>query len=159
MQQFAPRGINQIIKVRLLTTTDQQPWGRVDETGTVYVREADGERAVGQYPDATPEEALAYFERKYVELNGQVTLLEQRAKGGAPAADIAKSVANLSKSVATANAVGNLAALAERLGALGGTVTSGLDQVVSQIAAAGVADGSADGAPLVPTTITSFSVQ
>ena len=56
---------------------------------------SNGERAVGQYPDATPEEALAYFERKYVELNGQVTLLEQRAKGGAPAADIAKTVANL----------------------------------------------------------------
>lgn len=109
--------------MRLLTTTDQQPWGRVDETGTVYVREADGERAVGQYPDATPEEALAYFERKYVELNGQVTLLEQRAKGGAPAADIAKSVANLTVAVANANAVGNLAALAERLGALGGAVS------------------------------------
>ncbi|MBG6214896.1 MAG: DUF349 domain-containing protein [Cryobacterium sp.] len=106
-----------------MTTTDQQPWGRVDETGTVYVREADGERAVGQYPDATPEEALAYFERKYVELNGQVTLLEQRAKGGAPAADIAKSVANLTVAVANANAVGNLAALAERLGALGGAVS------------------------------------
>ena len=40
-----------------------------------------------------------------------------------------------------------------------GTVTSGLDQVVSQIAGAGVADGSTDGAPVVPTTITSFSVQ
>ncbi|WP_104135047.1 DUF349 domain-containing protein [Cryobacterium sp. Y62] len=106
-----------------MTTTDQQPWGRVDETGTVYVREADGERAVGQYPDATPEEALAYFERKYVELNGQVTLLEQRAKGGAPAADVAKSVANLTVAVANANAVGNLAALAERLGALGGAVS------------------------------------
>ncbi|TFC04320.1 peptidylprolyl isomerase [Cryobacterium adonitolivorans] len=40
-----------------------------------------------------------------------------------------------------------------------GSVTSGLDQVVNQIAAGGVADGSADGAPLIPTTISSFSVQ
>ena len=32
-------------------------WGRVDDDGTVYVRTADGERAVGQYPDGTPEEA------------------------------------------------------------------------------------------------------
>lgn len=111
-----------------MTTTDQQPWGRVDESGTVYVREASGERAVGQYPDATPEEALAYFERKYVELNGQVTLLEQRAKGGAPAADVAKSVANLTTAVANANAVGNLAALAERLSALGGAVTELTEQ-------------------------------
>ena len=53
---------------------DETPWGRVGDDGTVYVREADGERAVGQYPDATPEEALAYFERKYAELEGQVGL-------------------------------------------------------------------------------------
>ena len=129
-----------------MTTTDQQPWGRVDETGTVYVREASGERAVGQYPDTTPEEALAYFERKYTELNGQVTLLEQRAKGGAPAADVAKAVANLTATVATANAVGNLAALAERLGALGGTVsdlTEQQGQEAKAAAAAAVAERAA----------------
>ena len=125
--------------MRLLTTTDQQPWGRVDETGTVYVREASGERAVGQYPDGTPEEALAYFERKYVELNGQVTLLEQRARGGAPAADIAKAVAHLQETVATANAVGNLAALVERLGALGGTVTELTEQQSAEAKAASAA--------------------
>ncbi|TFC87856.1 DUF349 domain-containing protein [Cryobacterium sinapicolor] len=122
-----------------MTTTDQQPWGRVDETGTVYVREATGERAVGQYPDATPEEALAYFERKYVELNGQVTLLEQRAKGGAPAADIAKSVKHLTETVANANAVGNLAALAARLGALGGAVTELTEQQGADAKAAATA--------------------
>ena len=103
------------------------------------MREATGERAVGQYPDATPEEALAYFERKYVELNGQVTLLEQRAKGGAPAADIAKSVAHLSETIATANAVGNLAALATRLGALGGAVTELTEQQGAEAKAAAVA--------------------
>jgi hypothetical protein len=106
-----------------VATDDQAPWGRVDETGTVFVRESSGERAVGQYPDGTPEEALAYFERKFVELNGQVTLLEQRAKRGAPAADVAKAVASLTSTVSTANAVGNLAALHARLEALGGTVT------------------------------------
>ncbi|TFC39573.1 DUF349 domain-containing protein [Cryobacterium sp. TMT2-42-4] len=122
-----------------MTATDQQPWGRVDDTGTVYVREATGERAVGQYPDATPEEALAYFERKYVELNGQVTLLEQRAKGGAPAADIAKSVKHLTEAVANANAVGNLAALATRLGALGGAVTELTEQQGAEAKAAATA--------------------
>ena len=102
---------------------DEAPWGRVDETGTVYVREADGERAVGQYPDGTPDEALAYFQRKFVDLAGQVTLLEQRAKRGAPAGDIAKAVASLTAAVSSANAVGNLAALQTRLDALGGAVT------------------------------------
>lgn len=86
------------------------------------MREADGERAVGQYPDGSAEEALAYFERKYTELAGQVTLLEQRAKRGAPAADVAKAVAALAPTVTTANAVGDLASLATRLEALQGTV-------------------------------------
>jgi hypothetical protein len=106
-----------------VVSDDRAPWGRVDEDGTVYVRDGDGERAVGSYPDATPEEALAYFERKFTELAGQVSLLEQRAKRGAPATDIAKAVATLSQSVAEANAVGDLAALRTRLEALGGTVS------------------------------------
>jgi hypothetical protein len=110
-------------KVSIVATDEQTPWGRVDETGTVFVREPEGERAVGQYPDGTPEEALAYFERKFTELAGQVTLLEQRAKRGAPAADVAKAVKSLTATVATANAVGNLAALHTRLEALGGTVS------------------------------------
>ncbi len=105
-----------------MASNDQAPWGRVDETGTVFVREAEGERAVGQYPDGTAEEALAYFERKFTELAGQVTLLEQRAKRGAPAADVAKAVKALSATVTTANAVGDLSSLATRLQALSGTV-------------------------------------
>jgi hypothetical protein len=108
--------------VKKVVTDEQTPWGRVDETGTVFVRESEGERAVGQYPDGTPEEALAYFQRKYIELAGQVTLLEQRAKRGAPAADVAKAVKSLATTVVTANAVGDLASLHTRLEALGGAV-------------------------------------
>ena len=40
-----------------------------------------------------------------------------------------------------------------------GKVTSGLDELISGVVDAGVADGSTDGAPLVPTTITSLTVQ
>lgn len=105
-----------------MTNNNQAPWGRVDETGTVFVREGDDERAVGQYPDGTPEEALAYFERKYTDLAGQVTLLEQRLKRGNPGADISKAVSALIQNVSTANAVGDLAALRTRLEALGGVV-------------------------------------
>ncbi|WP_353828317.1 DUF349 domain-containing protein [Agromyces sp. SYSU T0242] len=104
-----------------MTDSAQQPWGRVDETGTVFVRTSEGEREVGQYPDATPEEALAYFERKYADLAGAVALLEQRVRRGAPAADVAKAVATLQSSVADAHAVGDLEALARRLDALSGT--------------------------------------
>ncbi len=106
-----------------MTDSEQHPWGRVDDDGSVYVREAEGERLVGQYPDGTKEEALAYFERKFTDLAGQVTLLEQRAKRGAPAADIAKAVKSISASVESANAVGDLAALKTRLEALSSTVS------------------------------------
>jgi hypothetical protein len=88
----------------------------------VYVREGESERAVGQYPDATPAEAIAYFERKYVELAGQVGLLEQRVRGGAPARDVAKAITSLKAAVTGANAVGDLASLSERLEKLGGSV-------------------------------------
>lgn len=129
-------------------TDETAPWGRVDETGTVYVREATGERVVGQYPDGTPEEALAYFERKFTELAGQVTLLEQRVKRGAPAADVAKAVTSLRASIAGANAVGNLAALQTRIEALGGTVSE-LTEKQSEEAKALVASALAEREALV----------
>ncbi|MFM9877992.1 MAG: DUF349 domain-containing protein [Rhodoglobus sp.] len=129
-------------------TEETAPWGRVDETGTVYVREAAGERVVGQYPDGTAEEALAYFERKFTELAGQVTLLEQRVKRGAPAADVTKAVATLRKSIAGANAVGNLAALQSRIEALGGTLTE-LTEKQSEEAKALVAAALAEREALV----------
>lgn len=105
-----------------VATDDQAPWGRVDDDGTVYVREGDGERAVGQYPDATPAEALAYYERKYTELNGQVTLLEQRVKRGASASDVTKTVAHLKQLLVEPSAVGDVAALRTRVDALDSTV-------------------------------------
>jgi hypothetical protein len=123
-------------QVRLVSTTDQHPWGRVDEAGVVYVRTADGERVVGEYPDASAEEALAYFERKYADLAGQVGLLEQRVRRGAPAPDVAKAVASLRASVAGANAVGDLAALDERLARLGGTVEELTEQQSAEAKAA-----------------------
>jgi peptidyl-prolyl cis-trans isomerase B (cyclophilin B) len=40
-----------------------------------------------------------------------------------------------------------------------GQVTSGLDDLLGQIANAGTADGSSDGPPLIATSITSFTIQ
>lgn len=95
------------------------PWGRVDDDGTVYVRTAEGERAVGSWQAGEPEEALAYFHRKYDELAGQVQLLEQRVRGTdlAPAQAEA-SIGKLREAVADAHAVGDLGALTARLDTL-----------------------------------------
>ena len=47
-------------------TTASDPWGRVDEDGTVYVKTAEGERVVGSWQAGSPTEALAFFQRKYL---------------------------------------------------------------------------------------------
>ncbi|MGW4801850.1 DUF349 domain-containing protein [Nonomuraea sp. NPDC004297] len=95
------------------------PWGRVDDDGTVYVRTAEGERAVGSWQAGEPEEALAYFHRKYDELAGQVQLLEQRVRGTdlAPAQAEA-NITKLREAVSEAHAVGDLDALTRRLDSL-----------------------------------------
>lgn len=102
--------------------SDASTWGRVDEDGTVWVRTGGGERAVGSYPGATPEEALAYFTRKYDEISAQVRLLEQRMRsGGISAKDATASIDRLRAAVTDANAVGDLESLTARLDVLAAT--------------------------------------
>ncbi|MFD1200763.1 DUF349 domain-containing protein [Leucobacter albus] len=98
--------------------TNEMPWGRVDEDRTVYVREGDGERAVGAFPDGTPEEALAYFERKFADLAGAVTLLEARIARGTADGSVAATVTKLQEQLVEPAAVGNIAALRERVAKL-----------------------------------------
>ncbi|ARQ71728.1 DUF349 domain-containing protein [Streptomyces marincola] len=100
-----------------------EPWGRVDETGTVYVRTADGERAVGSWQAGSPEEALAYYERKYEGLAVEVGLLERRVRTtDLSAKDAMTAIGHLREQVDDAHAVGDLAALGRRLDDLVATV-------------------------------------
>ncbi|GAA2954785.1 DUF349 domain-containing protein [Microbacterium schleiferi] len=88
------------------------------------MREADQWRVVGQYPDGTAEEALAYYERKFADLASEVTLLEVRhRRGGASAADLRATAATLSGKISGASAVGDLAALSARVDALTASLT------------------------------------
>lgn len=99
------------------------PWGRVDEQGTVYVRTADGERVVGSWQAGSPEEALAYFERKYEGLAVEIGLLERRVKEtDLSPKDAMTAIGHLRASVTEAHAVGDLEALGRRLNALVSTV-------------------------------------
>lgn len=101
------------------STSATQPWGRVDDEGTVSVREGDDWRVVGQYPDGTPAEALAYFQRKFSDLAGEVTLIETRhRRGGASASDLRSTAKTLRGKLEGAAAVGDLAALIARVDAL-----------------------------------------
>jgi hypothetical protein len=107
------------------TPGQSEPWGRVDEDGTVSVREGAEWRVVGQFPDGSAEEALAYFERKYADLAGEVGLLEVRhRRGGASASDLRSTATTLRGKVSGAAAVGDLASLDARLEALIGELSA-----------------------------------
>ncbi|ELP63284.1 DUF349 domain-containing protein [Streptomyces turgidiscabies] len=99
------------------------PWGRVDETGTVYVRTADGEQVVGSWQAGSPEEALAYFERKYEGLVVEIGLLEKRVKTtDLSAKDAQVAIDHIREQVDAHHAVGDLASLKVRLDKLVETV-------------------------------------
>jgi hypothetical protein len=99
--------------------SDGSLWGRVADDGTVYVRTADGERSVGQYPEGSADEALRFFSERFDALAFEVQLLETRTHTGAAAPDeAAESVRRLTEQVTGANAVGDLAWLVARLEAL-----------------------------------------
>ncbi|WP_372727065.1 DUF349 domain-containing protein [Nocardioides sp.] len=100
-------------------------WGRVDDDGTVYVKTADGERSVGQYPEGTPEEALSFFTERYAALAFEVELLEKRVRSGVLSPEEAtESVKTVHAQVDGANAVGDLAHLGARLDSLGPVIAT-----------------------------------
>ena len=114
---------------------DSQPgqsadqWGRVAEDGSVFVRTADGERQVGQMPDATPEEALAFYTKRYDDLAFEVQLLEQRIAAGTLSPDEATSaVDQVHATLQDAQAVGDLAGLDARLDGLRSTIEKQREQ-------------------------------
>lgn len=92
--------------------------GRVDSENNVFVIEGGNERKVGQYPGVTEAEALAYFERKFSELEANVRILEQRVKNNADPSSIASAADKLTKDLVEPGAVGNIQALRNRVAAV-----------------------------------------
>ena len=99
-----------------------EAWGRVAEDGTVYVRTADGERQVGSWAAGSPDEALAYYQRKFDGLKVEVDLIANRLKQTGPSApspkDALEKIGKLRESISGANAVGDLDGLLTRLDGL-----------------------------------------
>ena len=98
---------------------DRDEWGRVDVNGEVYLRTADGERHIGSWQVDEPENALAFYRRKFDDLVVQVDLLEQRLLSGAASPDSADhAIAKLRESLTEPHAIGDLDSLRGRLDAL-----------------------------------------
>lgn len=112
-------------------------FGRVDEDGTVYVREAAGERAVGQFPGATADEALALYVRRFLDLQAKVVLFEARlAATDLAVKEIDQTLTRLTEETAEPAAVGDLDGLRARLDGLRATAAERRAAVEAERAAA-----------------------
>lgn len=89
-------------------------FGRVDADNNVFVIDG-SERKVGQYPGVTPDEALAYFVRKFEDIAAQVRILEQRVANKVDSQGMKKMAAKLQDELKEPAAVGDLADLRRRV--------------------------------------------
>ena len=112
-----------------MTSTE---FGRVDGENNVFVIEAGVERLVGQYPNVTPDEALAYFVRKYEDLEAQVRILEQRlASGITDAKSLKTTFDHITEELKEPKAVGNIQGLRDRVA----KVAPQIEEAAAKIAA------------------------
>ncbi|MDO4613949.1 MAG: DUF349 domain-containing protein [Actinomycetaceae bacterium] len=91
-----------------------QAFGRVDDEGRVWVKDTEGEREVGQFPDTVPPNPLEMYARRYLDLAAQVELFAERLPN-LPGRDIDQTLTHLREQVAQPAAVGDLEALRTRV--------------------------------------------
>lgn len=100
-------------------SVDPHRFGRVDPDGTVWLVTASGERAIGSWQAGDNEAAYAHFGRRFDDLQTEVALMERRlASGNGDARKIRTAAAAIADSLPTAAVLGDVDALAARLGAI-----------------------------------------
>ena len=107
-------------------STMETSFGRVDETGNVYVVDAGVERLIGSQPEMSIEQAVALYTKRYQDLADSVRLLEQRVKAKADPKSISKSADKLLADLVSPSALGDLAALRTRVSAVKESLTEAL---------------------------------
>lgn len=94
----------------------REEWGRVDADGIVYVRTAEGERAIGSWQAGTPAEALEFYGRRFDGLAVEVDLLEHRVRDSdVPEKEAKTAIERLRASLADVAAIGDLSGLETRI--------------------------------------------
>lgn len=96
---------------------EAESFGRVDDDGTVWVKEEQGERAVGQYTIGDKTEALNMYVRRYLDLQASVALLEVRLEQ-ITAKEATNMLSNLKEQLQEPAVVGNIQALRVRVEAI-----------------------------------------
>ncbi len=101
----------------MTTSTSSTDFGRVENDGTVLVKMPDGsEKQVGQWAAGDPNDGLAFYIRKYHEIENELSLALQRLKEGKGNADaVFKLIERVKTSLETPNFVGDLNILSTKI--------------------------------------------
>lgn len=89
-------------------------FGRIDESGNVYVRDGQEERLIGGYPDDVPADPFAMYVRRYEDLKATIKLFEDRL-GTLTPKDIDQTLATIREAVREPAALGDLPSLRARV--------------------------------------------
>ena len=113
-------------------STIQNEYSRVDENGNFYVLDAGTERLIGSQPAMTLESALAFYVKKFDDLEASVRLLEQRVKAKADVKSIQKSAQKLVGELESPAAIGDLQSLRDRVSTVSGSLTGLLEEAAAK---------------------------
>jgi uncharacterized protein (DUF2164 family) len=113
-------------------STVQNEYSRVDENGNFYVLDAGVERLIGSQPAMTLEAALAFYTKRFEDLEASVRLLEQRVKAKADVKSIQKSAQKLVGELESPAAIGDLQSLRDRVTAVSGSLTGLLEEAAAK---------------------------
>ncbi|MCF8528466.1 MAG: DUF349 domain-containing protein [Aquiluna sp.] len=109
-------------------------FGRVDGENNVFVIDGGVERQIGQYPNVSAEEAIAYFSRKFDDLEAQVRTLEQRiAAGVSDAKSLKTGHDHLVAELVAPNVFGNIQNLRDRLAKLSPSIAEAAAKISQEI--------------------------
>lgn len=117
--------------VEKIAMEEASKYGRVDDQGRVFVKDGDAEREVGQYADGIPEQPLALYVRRFLDLQAQVDLAQARL-ATLKAHDIDATLKSLDKAMESPMVVGNLAGLRSRIEKLRELGTARKEQLAAE---------------------------
>lgn len=106
-------------------------FSRIDDAGNFYVIDNGVERLIGSQPAMTLEEAMAFYVKRFDDLEASVRLLEQRLKAKADPKSIQKSAQKALGELESPAAIGDLQSLRVRTNA----VLDGLGDLLAEAAA------------------------
>src|SRR5699024_4139956 len=92
---------------------EAKQFAEVSDNGVVTLLDGDEKIEVGQVPEASQEDALAYYVRKYDDVMMQLQLLTQRLETDASNRELEKTLDQIDETIAKRQMVGDMAKLRE----------------------------------------------